>query len=72
MKIVMPEEGSYVSFNNHNRSMKVPFVVYADFECFVEKIDTCRRDPSKAYTIQQQKHTPSGFCYKIKCDDEAV
>ena len=27
VKIVMPEEGSYVSFNNHNRSMKVPFVV---------------------------------------------
>ena len=31
VKIEMPDEGSYVSFENHIQSMKVPFVVYADF-----------------------------------------
>ena len=31
IKIEFPEEGSKISFKNHNRSMRVPFVVYADF-----------------------------------------
>lgn len=47
-------------------------MVYADFECFVEKTDTCRQDQFKAYTIQQQKHTATGLCYFIKCFDEVV
>ena len=31
IKIELPEEGSKISFKNHNRSMRVPFIVYADF-----------------------------------------
>ena len=31
IKIEMPEKGSFISFIHHNRSIKVPFVVYADF-----------------------------------------
>ena len=41
VKIVMPmdKEGftKYIKFNNLNRKMRVPFVVYADFECITEK-----------------------------------
>ncbi|XP_048581405.1 uncharacterized protein LOC125561322 [Nematostella vectensis] len=49
--------------------MRVPFVVYADFESFTENIDTCSPDGSKSFTKQYQKHKPSGFCYLIKCFD---
>jgi hypothetical protein len=58
--------------NNYNRSMKVPFVVYADFESFIKPIDTCQPDPSMSYTKQYQKHTPSSFCYYIKCFDDDI
>ena len=34
VKIEMPKEGSCVSFVHHNRSVRVPFVVYVDFEAF--------------------------------------
>ena len=35
--------------------------------------DTSRPDPKKkSYTKRYQKHTPSGFCYYIKCFDESV
>ena len=34
IKIELLEVGSKISFKNHNRSMRVPFVVYADFESF--------------------------------------
>ena len=32
IKIELPEKGSKISFKNQNRSMWVPFMVYADFE----------------------------------------
>ena len=34
IKIELPVEGLGISFENHNRSMLVPFIVYADFESF--------------------------------------
>ena len=72
VKVEMPEEGSTISFNNFNRSMRVPFIVYADFESFIKPIDTCESNPDKSYTKQYQKHTPSSFCYYIKCFDDKV
>lgn len=72
VKIEMPKDGSTNSFNNHNISMRVPFIVYADFESFIKPIDTCEPNPSKSYTKQYQKHTTSSFCYYIKCFDNKV
>ena len=71
VKIVLPtanEDGSMptLSFGNYKNYMRVPFVVYADFECFTQKISTCSPDSSSSYTKQYQKHTPSGVCYYIK------
>ena len=70
VRIVLPDEKSNsLSFQNYNRSMKVPFVIYADFEAFTEKIkeNEVPKDENKSYTTQYEKHSPSGFCYYIKC-----
>ena len=76
VKVQMPmeEDGSpkYITFTNHRRKMQVPFVIYADFECFTEKLDTCFPDDRYSFTNQYQKHKPSGFCYLIKCFDDEV
>jgi hypothetical protein len=72
VKIEMPEERSFVSFKNFNRSMRVPFIVYADFESIIKPIDTCESNPDKSYTKQYQKHTPLSFCYYIKCFDDKI
>ena len=53
--------------------MKVPFVVYADSDTFIEPIQNrCQPDPRESYTAPYQKHTPSSFCYYIKCFDDDV
>ena len=52
--------------------MRVPFIVYADFECFTESISTCTSNDSRSYTEKYQKHNPSGFCYLIKCFDDSI
>ena len=70
IRIEMPEEGSFISFIHHNRSIKVPFVVYADFEAFTEEIPISEQNEKFSFTQKYQKHKPSGFCYKIVCFDE--
>ena len=72
VKIEMPKEGSFISFKNFHRSIKVPFVVYADFEAFTEEISSCKPNDEFSFTQKYQKHTPSGFCYKIVGFDEQM
>jgi hypothetical protein len=72
VKIELPKKGTVQSFKNYNRSMRVPFIVYADFESNTNQIDTCQPNPENSYTNQYQKHTPSGFSYYIKCYDDNV
>ena len=72
VKVEMPKEGSILKFKSFFRQMRVPFVVYADFECTTEKLDTNQPNPEANYTKQYQKHTPSGFCYYIKCFNDNV
>ena len=70
IRIEMPEKGSLVTFIHHNRSIKVPFVVYADFEAFTEEIPISEQNYKFSFTQKYQKHKPSGFCFKIVCFDE--
>jgi len=71
IKIVLPEEGSILEFKNHKHSMRVPIVVYADFESFTKPIDSCQPDPDRSITKAYQKHEPSGFCFHVKCLDNS-
>ena len=44
----MPKENDKILKYNHvEKSMKVPFVIYADLEILLEKLDTCRNNPKK-------------------------
>ena len=62
------KENNTLSFKSYHKSMKVPFVIYADFEAFTQKLDDDKpRDNNSSYTAQYEKHSPSGFCYYIKC-----
>ena len=69
-RIEVPKPGETISFKNHKKSLRVPFVIYADFEAVTEKIDSASPNPEKSFTEKYQKHTPSGFCYYVKKDDE--
>ena len=67
-KIEVLKPGETIEFKNHKKSMRVPFVIYADFEAVSEKIDSATPNPEKSFTEKYQKHTPSGFCYYVKKD----
>jgi len=60
-----------LEFKNHKHSMRVPIVVYADFESFTKPIDSCQPDSDRSFTKAYQKHEPSGFCFHVRCLDES-
>ena len=66
VKINMPKKGSFIEYNKFGKKLKVPFVVYADFESYTEHItENVNTNDQQSYTKKYQKHTPSGFCYYI-------
>ena len=72
VKIERPKKGTILKFKNYHRREKVPFIVYAYFECFIKPMQSCEPNPESSYTKQFQKHEPSSFCYYIKCFDNEV
>ena len=40
---------------------------YADFECLLEKIDTCYNNPEKSSRAKKNKHTPFGYSLFTHC-----
>ena len=47
--------------------MKVPFIIYADLEPLLEKMNTCHNNPQKSSTTIINKHTPSGYSLFTYC-----
>ena len=41
--------------------MKLPFTIYADLECLLEKMSTCQNNPNESSTTKINKHTPSDY-----------
>ena len=72
VRVEMPEKGTMLSFKNYHKKMRVPFVVYADFEAFTESISTCSPNDASSYTKQYQRHKPCSFSFYIKCFDDEL
>ena len=72
VKINMPEKGTMLRFKHHERSEKVPFIIYADTEALIKEMQNCDPNPQNSYTKKYQKHEPVSFSYYIKCFDDNV
>ena len=58
----MPSEDTKVlKFNQYQKSDKSSFIIYADFECIIEKIDGVNSSTAKV-----SEHIPSGFSMSTK------
>ena len=66
--VEMPhEDNKILKYNHGEKSMKTPFIIYADLECLLEKISTCYDSPEKSSTTKINKHTPSGYSLFTHC-----
>ena len=66
--VEMPEKDNKIlKYNQGETSMKVPFIIYADLESLIEKINTCHNNPEKSSTTKLNKHTPCGYSFCTQC-----
>ena len=60
--VEMPtKDNNTIKYNQGEKSIKLPFVVYADLECLLKKMDTCYNNPNESSTTEINKRTPSGY-----------
>ena len=66
--VEMPtKNNNIIKYNHGEKSMKIPFVIYADLECLLEKMSTCINNPNESSTTKINKHTPSGYSIFTSC-----
>ena len=59
----MPKEDiKILKYNHGEKSLKVPFIVYADLKSLLEKISTCPNNPKKSSTTKIVKHSRLKDC----------
>ena len=64
----MPKEDNKIlKYNHGEKSMKAPFIIYADVESLLEKISNCHNNPQKSSTTKANKYTPSGYSLFTHC-----
>ena len=64
----LPKEKDKIkSSTSGKNTLKIPFIIYADFECLHLKMDTCENTPNRSYTEKKTLHVPSGFSILTCC-----
>ena len=56
-----------IKYNPGEKSIKLPFVIYADLECLLKKMSTCQNNPNESSTTEINKHIPSGYSIFTHC-----
>ena len=62
-----PKSNNIIKYNHGEKSMKVPFVIFVDLECLLEKMSTCINNPNESYTTKINKHIPSAYSIFTSC-----
>ena len=64
----MPDEDNKVlKYIPREKSLRVPFIIYADLEYLLRKINTCQINPEKSYTEKKAMHRPAGYSLVTCC-----
>ena len=61
------EDNKIIKYNQGEKSIKSPFIIYADLECLLEKMSTCYNNPKESLTTEINKHKPSGYSMFTHC-----
>ena len=56
------EDNKTLKYNQGEKSMKVPFIIYADLDSLLEKINTCHNNPKKPSTTKINIHHLASHC----------
>ena len=64
----MPEEGkNMLKYSLRDKSLKVPFIIYANWECLLKKKQPRQNNPENSHSQRKAKHKPSGYSLSLNC-----
>ena len=64
----MPDEDNKIlTYIPGEKSVRVPFIIYANLECLLRKRNTCQNNPEKSYTEKKATHRPSDYSLVTCC-----
>ena len=66
-RIDIPIKHEKIKFLPGEKSFNVPFIIYADLECLLKKIRSCKNNPENSYTEKKARHKPSGYAWRSIC-----
>ncbi|XP_076664759.1 uncharacterized protein LOC143367033 [Andrena cerasifolii] len=70
--ILLPsQDNNLLSFDGHGRKERLPFVVYADLECILEKTEDVQKDAGEHKLCTYQKHKVHSIGYYMHCSYDA-
>ena len=58
---MLSENNKLLELKQSQKSDKAPFIIYADLEYIIEKIDACKNNPEKLSATKVSENTPSIF-----------
>ena len=61
-----------LKYKHVEKPLKTPFMIYADLDCLLEKINSCQNNPEKYYTEKKTKHTTSGYSLFTNCSFDSA
>ena len=61
------EDNKILKYNQGEKSLKVPAIIYTDLDCWLEKMSSCQNNLEKSYTEKKTKHTASGYSLFTSC-----
>ena len=60
-------ENSILKSKPGKKSLKHAFIIYADLECLLLKMNTCNNNPNKSCATAKALHKPSGYSLLTSC-----
>ena len=66
VRVEMPEKGkNKVFFQNHQKQLPAPFIIYADFEALITKVEGLELDPTKSNSQRTQHHEACSYSWFV-------
>ena len=66
--VEMPKKDNEIlKYNHGEKSMKVPFIIYAELESLLDKMNTCHNNAKNSSTTKINKHAPSRYSLFTHC-----
>ena len=63
----MSKEEKILKNDHREKSMNISFIIFADLDCLLEKMNTCHNNPKKSSIVKISKHIASGYSLFTHC-----